>query len=505
MLRTLMTTLALSIPAHAAGGLSLAWEAEPRTVDPRFAVDANSQYLENLIHCALIDFDQDGRAVPDLAKSWVWASPTSLKVELNPLAKFSDGSRVTAADVKATYESVLRKDVKNPSPRQGSYAKLKSIKTPSEDSLVFDLTEPDSTFVLNLVIGILPGKTASLSDMLTPDQAIVSCGPFVLKAFANNAITLGRNDHYSLDALPKADRITIKIVKDETTRYAKLQAGEIDIVQNAIGRDKLKDIAKKNPALKVLRRPGLNTVYLGFNMKDPLVGQLAVRQAIAHAIDRNKVIQYVLNGLAVPATTLMTPNDPFVAKHLSTPALDLTKAKQILDEAGFKDPDGDGKASRFALSYKTTTDQTRIAIAKAIAADLRKIGIDVTVESLEWGRFKADIEAGKVQMWSLQWIGFKDPDVYRFAFATESFPPNGGNRGFYSNAELDQLLAQGRTENDVLKRVATYTKVQEIIHRELPYIFLWHEEIFAVLNGAVEGFELFADGRFASLQHAYRK
>lgn len=505
MLRTLVMTLALSVPAHAEGGINIAWEAEPRTVDPRFAVDANSQYLENLLHCALIDFNRDGQGVPDLAKSWVWTSPTSLTVELQTGAKFSDGSRVSASDVKATYDSLLRQGVKNPSPRQGPFSKLKSIDVKSENTLVFDLVEPDSTFVLNLVIGILPAKTALSLDMLSPGQLLVGCGPFVLKQFSNNTIGLERNEHYSLEAAAKVQNVTIKIVKDETTRFAKLQAGEVDIVQNAIGRDKLNDIAKKNPALKVLRRPGLNTVYLGFNMKDPLVGKLAVRQAIAHAIDREKIIKYVLNGLAVPATTLITPNDPFLAKDLTTPSLDLAKAKQILDDAGFKDPDGVGKAPRFRLTYKTTTDQTRIAVAKAIAADLKKIGIDVTVESLEWGRFKADVEAGKVQMWSLQWVGFKDPDIYRFAFATESFPPNGGNRGFYSNQELDKLLNLGRMENDPKRRIETYAKVQKIVNDEMPYVFLWHEEIFAVLNGAVEGFELFADGRFASLLHAYRK
>jgi peptide/nickel transport system substrate-binding protein len=505
MLRTLLTTLALTVPAHAAGGLNLAWEAEPRTVDPRFAVDANSQYLENLLHCALVDFDKDGRAVPDLAKSWKWLSPTSLAVELDPAARFGDGSKVTASDVKATYDSMKREDVKNPSPRKGAFAKLKQVTAKGEGELLFDLEEPDSTFALNLVVGILPAKTASTVDMLTPEMPVVGCGPFKLKSFASTAVELSRNESYGLDAAPKTATVTIKIVKDETTRYAKLQAGEVDIVQNAIGRDKLTDIAKKNPSLKVVRRPGLNTVYLGFNMKDPLVGKLAVRQAIAQAIDREKIIKYVLNGFAVPATTLITPTDPFLSKSLASPPLDLAKAKKLLDDAGFKDPDGDGKKPRFALTYKTTTDLTRIAVAKAIAADLRKVGIDVTVESLEWGRFKADVEAGKVQMWSLQWVGFKDPDIYRFAFATESFPPNGGNRGFYSNAELDKLLTLGRVENDPAKRADTYEKVQKIVSDEMPYVFLWHEEIFAVVNDAVEGFELFADGRFASLQHAYRK
>jgi peptide/nickel transport system substrate-binding protein len=104
------------------------------------------------------------------------------------------------------------------------------------------------------------------------------------------------------------------------------------------------------------------------------------------------------------------------------------------------------------------------------------------VEPLEWGRFKADVEAGRVQMWSLSWVGFKDPDIYRYAFATENFPPAGGNRGWYSNPELDKLLSEARAVTDFAKRRELYNKVQEIVAKELPYVFLWHEEIFAVVK-----------------------
>ena len=108
-------------------------------------------------------------------------------------------------------------------------------------------------------------------------------------------------------------------------------------------------------------------------------------------------------------------------------------------------------------------------------------------------------------MWSLAWIGFKDPDIYRFAFASESFPPNGGNRGWYANAELDKLLAEARRENDMAKRVVLYDKAQKIVAQELPYVFLWHEEVLAVVNRNVHDFELYADGQYGALQKAYKK
>jgi peptide/nickel transport system substrate-binding protein len=318
-------------------------------------------------------------------------------------------------------------------------------------------------------------------------------------------IELVPNPNYSLGPKPVTTGVTIKIVKDENTRYAKLTAGEVDIAQNNINRDKLAEISKASPSLRVVTRPGLNTTYLGFNMKDKLAGDAKVRRAIGQAIDKAKIIKYVLGGMAVPADTLLPPNDPFHSKTLAAPGYDPEAAKKLLDEAGFKDPDGNGKKPRFTISYKTTTDLTRVAVAKAIASDLKKVGIDVTVESLEWGRFKTDVEQGKVQMWSLSWIGFKDPDIYRFAFATESFPPNGGNRGWYSNAELDKLLTAARAETDQAKRTTTYDEAQKIIGKDLPYVFLWHEEVFAVVSKKVEGFELYADGRYGSLATAFKK
>jgi peptide/nickel transport system substrate-binding protein len=492
--------------ADAATPLTLAWEAEVRTVDPRFAVDANSQYLEHLLHCSLVKSDKDGHTVGDLAKDWKWTAPTVLEVTLAP-TKFSDGSAVTAADVKATYDSMAKPDAKTASPRKVAFAKVKSITVKAPDKLVFELAEPDSVFVTNLVVGTLPAKLAA-TELLGDQDVIVGCGPFMLKSYSTAGIELVANPHYGLGAPPKAKAVTIKIVKDETTRYAKLQAGEVDIVQNAISRDKLTDLAKRSPGLTVLKRPGLNTTYLGFNMRDKIVGKAEVRQAIARAIDKDKIIKYVLNGLATPATTLITPTDPFFSKKVAAadaPTLDLAKAKALLDKAGFPDPDGDGPKPRFSITYKTTTDLTRIQIAKAIAADLRKIGIDVRVETLEWGKFKSDVEAGKVQMWSLAWVGFKDPDIYRFAFATESFPPNGGNRGWYSNPALDKVLAQGKVETDFAKRFAAYEEAQRLVAQELPYVFLWHEDIFAVVSKAVEGYEVYADGQYGALQQAYKK
>ena len=502
LLATLISSTRL-VAAQASGpGIVLAWEAEPRTLDPRYAVDANSQYLENLMHCSLISYDQEGRTAPGLAKAWKWVTPTSIELTLNA-AKFSDGTAVTAKDVKATYDFFKRDGVKVPSPRKGAFVKIKSITADDQASgakVVFNLEEPDSTFVSNLVVGVLPEKLAA-KEMLNEQDGLIGCGPFKFASIGPSGLELAASPNYSLGAVPKTPTLSIKFVKDEATRFAKLAAGEVDIVQNGISRAQVETLTAKNPSLEVLKRAGQNTTYLGFNMKDKLVGNVKVRQAIAHAIDKAKIIKFVLNGLAVPASTMLPSSDPYFSKSANAPGYDPELSKKLLDEAGFP---GKGGKSRFSLSYKTTTDLTRVAIAKAVANELKNVGIDVTVESLEWGRFKSDVEAGKVQMWSLAWVGFKDPDIYRFAFATESFPPNGGNRGWYSNPVLDKILADARTDVDPVKRRSAYDSVQKIVADELPYVFLWHEEVFAVVNKRVKDFEVYADGRYDALTRAFK-
>jgi len=482
----------------------VAWESSPRTIDPRYAQDADSQYLENLTHCSIIDFDKNGSTIGDLAKSWTWTTDTKLEVKLHPNAKFSDGTPVTPKDVKSTYDFFKDEKVKDPSPRKGAFTLLKSVEVSGKDKVIFNLTEPDSSFITNLVVGIMPSVKSS-GVMIDSPKDIVGCGPFILADINVSELTLTPNPNFTLRSKPVTSKIIIKIVKDETTRFAKLRAGEVDIVQNAISRDSLDNIKKNHPSLKIYKRPGLNTAYLGFNMRDKIVGNAKVRQAISAAINKENIIKYILKDLAIPAEGLLTPNDPFFNKALKKQGHDIKLAKKLLDEAGFKDPDGDGKKPRFELVYKTTTNKTRVTLAKAIAADLRKVGIKVAVQPLEWGRFKADVEAGKVQMWSLKWVGFKDPDIFRYAFATESFPPSGGNRGWYSNPKLDKLMTQGKTQTNQDLRIKTYGEIQEIVSKELPYVFLWHEEVFAVVNKNIKDFELYADGRFASLSKASKE
>ena len=196
------TFLFLAGTSHgSASVVTLAIDAAPRSIDPRYAVDANSQYVENLIHCSIIGFDKDGKTVPELAEKWKWVSPTALEVILKKNIVFSDGSQVTPADVQATYMFFKNETLKNPSPRKSAFTNLKNVSV-AKDAVTFELNEADSTFLLNLVVGILPASYSS-KEMLIETDKIVGCGPFTFTSMNANELLMTANSKYNLASPPK--------------------------------------------------------------------------------------------------------------------------------------------------------------------------------------------------------------------------------------------------------------------------------------------------------------
>lgn len=476
--------------------LVIAFDNTPRSFDPRFALDANSQYLTNLIHCSLIEYTADGGHDLQAAKEITWKEGNKLYITLKDKVEFSHHKPLTAHDVKATFDYFLQKPALTP--RAASFKNVEKIEVLASDQLVFIFKKPDASFVVNnLGIGILPRELAGKKHIKEASE-IIGCGPYQLEKFSSHEIKLKKNQQFFIkERVPKKNELMIKIVKDEGTRFLKLQKGEIHLSQN-ISREKVGRI-KDYPNLEVVKKVGLNTAYLAFNMKDPVVGNVKVREAIAYAIDRDQIIKYVLYNMAKKANSLLTPSSEYYHAPSKKRELNLEKAKKLLDEAGYPHINNEPHKPRLVLKYKTTTDRTRVTIAKTIVTQLAQIGIKVELQTLEWGKFKKDIEAGKAQMWSLQWVGFKDPDILHYAFHSSHFAPMGGNRGFYHNKELDQLLEKARSVVDKKERKKLYFKAQEILNKELPYINLWHEEVFAVMRKSLTGYQVYADGRYQAL------
>jgi peptide/nickel transport system substrate-binding protein len=174
------------------------------------------------------------------------------------------------------------------------------------------------------------------------------------------------------------------------------------------------------------------------------------------------------------------------------------QAKQLLKEAGFNEN------HRPAITYKTSTDPFRLRLATIIQYQLRQVGIDVSIQSHDWGTFYGDIKAGRFQMYSLAWVGVKSPDIFRYAFHSEAIPPAGANRGHYADAVADRLMTQAEHTADRQEQQTLYRTLQGRLLETLPYVPLWFEDHFSLSSTSIIGYQLGADGNFDGLMQVQR-
>jgi peptide/nickel transport system substrate-binding protein len=247
-------------------------------------------------------------------------------------------------------------------------------------------------------------------------------------------------------------------------------------------------LAETSDTVVVDERLSSNFQYLGINLEHPALGDVRVRRAIAYALDRNAIVTHLLRGQAKPATGLLPPEHWAYNGDVRTYDHDPARARRLLDRAGITDPDGDGPRPRLTLSYKTTTIELRRRIAVALADQLSAIGIELEILTYEWGTFFADVRSGSFHLYSLEWVGITDPDIYRQVFHSKMIPPNGNNRGHYIDRKIDRLTDHARRELDRDRRRKLYERIQRRTARTLPYIPLWWPDRVVVANRRLRDF-----------------
>jgi len=474
------------------GLLTLAIDVSPSSLDPRLGSDEASRRVQQLLFNGLVRYNERGEAVGDLADSWEQPDPLQYVFHLRPGVRFHDGRPFTSDDVRYTVESILGDEVA--SFRRGDFAVIESVETPDPATVRFRLKERFSPFLANLGLGILPrgiGPEAGSHP--------VGTGPFRLVRFRRDQdIQLEAYPDY-FRGRPPCPRVRLKVVPEAVSRQQELLKGSVDLVVNDLTPDQVEAIRGAG-SLRVVFGPSNSSAYLGFNLEDPILKDVRVRQAVAHALDRERIIQVLLHQLARPASGLLPPDhwayEPLVRAYPH----DEAKASGLLDAAGYPDPDGRGPLPRFRLTYKTSTNELARDQASVFQEQLKRVGIDLEVRSFEWATFYDDIKAGRFQIFSLQWTQILDPDVYRMRFGSAYFPPAGFNRVRYRNPEVDRLLALGTRADSLEERRKAYSRIQQILAEDLPYVNLWHKSNFAVLGRRVEGFELTPSADFYVLE-----
>lgn len=463
--------------------LVVAVMSSPTNLDSRVGADNVSGRMFDLIYSGLVRFTPDFGYAPDIAQKWETPDDKTIIFHLNPNAKFHNGQPVKAADVKWTYESLM-----NPSftsSKRSGYAAVDHIEAPDAQTVIFKLKEPNAGIFDSLSLGILPTG----ADTNTYKTKPIGAGPYKLVEYRpDDRAELEAFDQWHLGA-PKIKHITVRIIPDATTRVLEMRRGTVNFEVNQIPFENVAEF-EKNGDFRVVRTPGSVYQYLAFNMKDPALAKPLVRQAIAHAIDRDRIIRDIQRGYAHQTNSMLAESHWARATNLPDYPYDPAKAKQLLAQAGY--PNG------LNLSIKTSTDAEANSRAQVMQQMLKQAGINLTIQSNEMSTFFADIGKGNFQMYSLSRNGIADPDFYYVIFYSKNTPPDGQNRGYYANPHLDDLMLQGRSTFDRAKRKPVYDEVQKIVATDLPYVSLYMQENVAVMRKNIDGYVQYPAGYWLS-------
>ena len=465
-------------------------ENSPTNLDPRIGTDAQSERIDQLIFDSLVHRDEHFNIRPWVAERWETPDPRTYIFHLRQGVRFHDGRPLTSRDVKWTLDSI--RDGSLITLKTTTYRLITQVDTPNDLTVVLHLAEADVTLLYNLsdgAFGIVPYGSDKRFG-----RAPIGSGPFrFVSQEPDSHVMIDRNDGY-WGQRARVERVRFIVVPDATTRALELRKGSADISPGSSLTADIVGTLRRDPRLVVVEQPGTVLAYLTFNLRDPILKDVRVRQALAHAIDRKPILHYLFGDAGRLADSVLPPQHwaytGDVAHYDYNPAV----ANQMLDAAGY--PRGqDG--IRFHLLMKTSTEETTRLLAAVLQQQLRLAGIALDIRSFEFATFYADVLKGAFQLYSLRWIGGnEDPDIFYYAFHSSSFPPKHANRGYYVNPEVDRLIDEGRTTLDQQKRKQIYAQVQQILARELPYIDLWYFDNIAVHSKRVRNLQLNPAGNY---------
>lgn len=477
-----------------------------RTLDPigSPSVDAASERIRTLIFNSLVKknekFDYVGELASDIKRS---DDGTIFTFTLHEGVKFHDGRALTSADVKYTLDLVFSSNfAKSASFYEATgadkHSYIKSVEAPDQKTVVVTLIKPWVGLLSNLVpVAIIP-KDSYESEKQHP----VGSGPFKFLSYDNSQQVVdleGFSDYW--EGAPHIQSLRVRVISDMNALQAELRAGRVDIapMPTSLSPDAVK-LLSQDPNLQVQSFTGSNVNLLTLNTTSAPLDNVKVRQAIAYAIDRESMIKNLLLNYAKLAHSIL-PEESWAYSPGQKYSYDPAMAKKLLDEAGFKDPDGDGPQTRFSkpVIYKVSgSSAAGRNYAGVIQNYLKEVGIPVSIETAEANTVFDEVRRGHFQIFYSQWVGGnQDPIFYKDLFASSEIPTEtraSRNRSRYSNKELDAILDEAVNTVDRTKGLELYKRTQEIVSRDVPVFPLWYQSNIVIARKGVGGIEVNASG-----------
>ncbi len=460
----LAASFAAGLPAPLAaqpvGRLVIGTKLDPSSMDPHYFNGTENSNVQAQCFEALLRVDPDGKLQPGLAESWTQVDPTTWRIALRRNVRFHDGTAFTAEDVRVTFDRVPKVE-NSPGPFTAYVRNIAKIEIPDPHTLMLTTSRPDPLLIRDLArIFIIPAKlgTAVTTQEFNGGRAAIGTGPYRLVQYVpGQRVVFARNDSYWGERATWGEVVFLPN-KSDASRAAALLAGDVDMMDFPA----VSDLAamRRNPQLSVISRPGARIMYMqldhdrevspfasGPDGKNPL-RDVRVRRALSIGVDRQAIVDRMLDGAGTPAGQMPAPGLPGAAPDLKAPVYDPDRARALLAEAGV--------ASGFKLTMHGTSDRYPGGdrVLQAMAQYYSRLGIDVSVELVPNAAF---FPAATRREYSYFFVGYGADDVtvyLRTVLHSYDRSRNLGssNRGRYANPKVDALIRDLLTEMDTAKR-----------------------------------------------------
>ena len=449
------------------------------TLDPAGQQDTTSSVLMKHVYSTLMDIDDDGNLVPDLAESYEMKSDTEYTFTLRQDACFSDGTPVTAKDVKFTFDRA--KDMPK---TKSNTSKIEEVIADDDHHVTFKLTQPYAAFktiITNSNLSIVSEAAVTAAGESYGDVGnILGSGGFTVTEWVpNDHYTLARNEKY-WGEMPIATTITCRVIPEGSARAIALEAGEVDLVWNVDATDCAN--IEANPDVTLLSQTSSSIEYLGMNTTKEKFKDVRVRQAINYALDKQTFVDTIIEGRGTVANSYINSMIPGWTDEVEAYPYDPAKAKELLAEAGY--PNG------FECKIYVNGD-VRTRSAQIIQAQLAEVGITVDISTYEWGALLDSLNAGEHEMFLLGWSNSSfdaDGSTYQLFYSGNHGAT--GNRAFLTDDKVDELIINAQKESDDTKRMELYKELQVYLHEISPWCPLYYKNDNVGVRADLKGFKL---------------
>lgn len=488
-LMAFVTNLLLNSPAETnpstfQGTFSGYLSSEPVNLDPARGVDVNEATVQAKVFDGLVRYDEKMNLVGNLAESWsVSADGKEFIFRLKQNVAFHNGQKFTAADVVFSLDRILSPEVASPrtwvlekvegavARMRGESDKVVGINAVDDYTVSIRLVAPFAPFMSLLSMPacyILPSGSAEAISAHGFFEKPAGTGPFrITERVRDSYIKLLVNEVYH-DTRPKVARIEFRIIPENMKAEMEFESGNLDMLQLYPANY---ERFKADPvfAANIHDVPALNVFYVGFNNQQPPFDDLRVRKALNMLVDREKIIQAVYQGRAVPANGSIPPGISGYNEASTGLSYNPEEATRLLKEAGYS------KSKPLAFDLYQRSSQAAFEITRLLQGELKKHGVQVNLKPMEWSALKDAVSKGEAPAFYMSWFGdYPDGENFLYPLFHSKNWGSGGNRARFKNDEIDRMLEDSVKIQDLERRSEAYALINRKVAEQAPWIYLWH-------------------------------